>query len=487
MASSDIRENYDPEGADGEIVAAILDTRPPLWSGRNQSSGLDCLIVVLRRIYSHTMLDPGTSDYLDLAGASEKNPILNHAWHMFGQSREEVQEATKSRMEVSKALEKMSYSSQGSFEEICNSSLMNDTFWSHVVFRLSEPIFCPRTGDDIHETLDDVACQSLLNLDQVAHPDMNLQDVVNNAFGRVHRGGKEAFSRPSRPWVIRLRYQPSSEPQSRLDINGLRSLQLPVWGVEKNQPTLSFEEVGKTDYFLLAVVRLRSRESSSDFVRTYQSHGANTVAEYEPSTFVYNDWSVKDSPGRYMLFYGQASGPPSIDDPRRFPEVAPAQKVDVALFERIGANMSRRMARLNETAQSEPVSEAQVQHVQPQVSQPVFTASQSETSSRAPVTSVAEDEGEYKLPPGRVRSSGARKVIRLRGREDPKTDSRPQVMDTARSRVRTPMPPQSQEFEASQHERNKRDNNSRDKRSNSPKKAGKKPDQSEARRDSRRG
>lgn len=61
MIPTDIRKLYDYERDEAEIVASILDTCPPLWDGYKRTPGIDCLIAVIRCIYSHTILSPCVS------------------------------------------------------------------------------------------------------------------------------------------------------------------------------------------------------------------------------------------------------------------------------------------------------------------------------------------------------------------------------------------------------------------------------------------
>ncbi|KAF4969295.1 hypothetical protein FSARC_3450 [Fusarium sarcochroum] len=354
MESRDIRECYDFEDADAEIVAAILDTNLPNYEGGSQCSGLDCLTVVVRRIYSHTMLGPGVSEALGWTiNSEEKNPILRHAWDIFGNEDQDKKETREAQQKLSSKLQAMGYSTSASFEDLCNSPLMKETFWCQDVFRLHDILLCPRTAAAINESPDEIARTSLLELDHVANPDLALKAVIDKSFGLIVRNGKEVNSRPSRPWIIRLVYQPHPEPQKRLDINGLRCLSLPFWEDDKNEPTVTYRETGRSRYCLLAVVRLRDTSVANDYVRTYSCNGANIIAEYEPPEFTSCGWSLKDSPGKYMLFYGLL--PDDIEDPRRFPEVAPPQRLNESMVERIGKHQSFLMDKIKKAQQAKQV------------------------------------------------------------------------------------------------------------------------------------
>lgn len=77
---------------------------------------MDCLIVVLHRIYSFAMLGEGVSEDLGWVQEPEhKNLILGHAWHIFGEGPEAVDNATKARAEIEKALREIGLKPDVSF------------------------------------------------------------------------------------------------------------------------------------------------------------------------------------------------------------------------------------------------------------------------------------------------------------------------------------------------------------------------------------
>lgn len=58
-------------------------------------------------------------------------------------------------------------------------------------------------------------------------------------------------------------------------------------------------------YSLIAVVRLREKDSDTDFVRIYSTGGACILPAYESKSFMKSSWSLEDSnTAEYMLFFG---------------------------------------------------------------------------------------------------------------------------------------------------------------------------------------
>ncbi|KAJ4113294.1 hypothetical protein NW768_011577 [Fusarium equiseti] len=311
--SQDIRHFHDIHGSDVYAPSRILLSRRPTVGTQDIQPSFDCLIVVLHSIYQHCIV--GTDSPPDwLAKAEEKNPILGYAWLMFSHGARE--DSLAWRRKVFKAV----FSFGPSFENFCTSSLMNETFWSQDEFRLSRNFHSIETGDIVEGSADDIARASILEFDHAMNPSLTLDKVVEKSFGVISFKGQDVASIPSNPWIVRLQYKPALNASERLDINGLKLLYLPVWEQLMSQTNEGYREVGKAPYFLMAVVRLRDGDHQEEFVRTYNSYGANILADDDPEHPVNNTWSVKDSPGSYMLFYGLKTFV-DLEDPMQFPEV----------------------------------------------------------------------------------------------------------------------------------------------------------------------
>ncbi|KAM0268928.1 hypothetical protein ACHAPA_004528 [Fusarium lateritium] len=342
MSSKDLRTLYDLGTEDGRRTAnAILQDRPP--HSRMKAAGFDCLIVVLRRIYSRCLLGEESVSSPKWLKASENiNPILGHAWHKFGQAPEEVEEVSEERKQVFRKLSALQLNPLSSFEVLCHSEMMNCTFWAQDAFRLVDNLYEVNTGDEAGVQPDEIARMSLLELDHIKYPDMTLEDAVNKAFGVIDLQ-EPVISMPSRPWVIRVLYHSHDQEERRLRLKDLRHLQLPIWEEDMNSPNICFDEVGKVFYELMAIVRIRDEDHPDDFVRTYSSYGFNIIPEYEPPAFMERSWRLTDPSARYMLFYERVDGElePEVQYPVPRDEVATPQQVDVDLFNIVGKDLRK--------------------------------------------------------------------------------------------------------------------------------------------------
>ncbi|KAF5533438.1 hypothetical protein FMEXI_11820 [Fusarium mexicanum] len=76
---------------------------------------------------------------------------------------------------------------------------------------------------------------------------------------------------------------------NRFDLNKLRTLHVPIWKLDEQDPDISYLNVGKNEYFLLAVVRLMDDKHPGEYVLTYGIHGSNIVGERQPPSIVNHD------------------------------------------------------------------------------------------------------------------------------------------------------------------------------------------------------
>ncbi|KAL5598130.1 hypothetical protein FOBRF1_011923 [Fusarium oxysporum] len=317
--TDDIRNHYDIRGPKADIVAAILEGRPPQFSNRYARPGFDCLIVVLRRIFSHIMLGPvPVMDWL--AASEEENPILRFAWGLFGDGKAEVESAMQARHRVFDDISSKGLDQQGTFEELCNSSLMNKTFWSQPEFRLTGILVDLDTRMAVVVSQNELADGSLLKLNHVEHPGQPLQEVVNQSFGVIIKNEKKLLSPPHNPRVVRVVYTASPDDAIHFGYDKLRGLHVPTIEFDPNDPIRHVVK-GWTGYSLMAVVRLKDEKYPTEFVRTYGDQGDNLVGEREPSSIVNNRWSINDQHGKYMLFYGIQPDDRKVKS-TRFPEIS---------------------------------------------------------------------------------------------------------------------------------------------------------------------
>ncbi|KAF4446215.1 hypothetical protein F53441_10100 [Fusarium austroafricanum] len=321
MDSNDIRKRYDiSDPHQGRIASNILELRPPL--GCETTTGLDALIVVIRRIYTATMFRRhGIRDDEWVKEAEAANPILKHAWHMMGDSDKDMSDASRARAELISTLGEEMNAGTSSFKELCTSSLMNRTFWSQDVFSLCHPTLCINAMQLKAETPDDKATMSMVIMDRASNPHITLQDAVNEKYGEKEQDGARFLYIPHHPLVIRVLLRVKNEEGSDnwLRFNDVREFLQPEWEQRDVRGGVGLAEVSSFTYTVIAVVKMRMDEATEhafpgevddgsmrDAVRTYTHEGINITAAYEDFTLMPERWSVGDETPysqEYMLFY----------------------------------------------------------------------------------------------------------------------------------------------------------------------------------------
>ncbi|KAJ4179280.1 hypothetical protein NW755_012624 [Fusarium falciforme] len=307
MDSDDIRKRLPTSDHNDDAAAVILETRPPFCSIRDKHSGLDCLITVLRRIYTDSFLGPnGLAQKEWFAAAESENPILTHAWHMFGQGEEDVRKATEARNSLLKSLQEMGMTGEESFSELDRSPLMAKTFWGQSELVLFHPKFDAMTLEVFSSTKQEKGEGSLIKAQR--HVDgLTVQGRIDQIFGVHPNGGIHLILRPARPEILRVEYHPAEDPTDRPPFHSFRLIDLPDWIYRQGDGELSFDMTGRVPYALIAVVQHRDEPTGSDSVRTYSANGANIVPEYEPSSYTPGNWSLEDAKRHtYTLFYGRS-------------------------------------------------------------------------------------------------------------------------------------------------------------------------------------
>ncbi|KAF4958521.1 hypothetical protein FGADI_2321 [Fusarium gaditjirri] len=330
QVSTDIRDCYDiTNNSETTITFHLLELRPPVDC--EGTTGLDALIVVLRRVYASFMLGPDGLAQKDWYKKSEQdNPILKHAWHVMGDSLEERAAAGRSRADLISILSPQ-INAVASFKELCTCPLMNSTFWSQPDLSLHWPILRLPSGGVVHQGPEVTATESLVILDREQCPGKSLQEAISSKFGLRQDGLDQLIYRPHRPFVVRvlLRNKGESE-ENRLEFKDIRHFLLPQWVSHTDEQVERLSETSPRPYTIVAVVKMRPGQSRgfmamSDAVRTYSFCGPNITALYEDETLMSGNWSVGDLspfPMEYMLFYMPHPGE-LRNDLSSIPEYAP--------------------------------------------------------------------------------------------------------------------------------------------------------------------
>ncbi|KAG5797240.1 hypothetical protein H9Q69_003709 [Fusarium xylarioides] len=298
----DIRGVYDIHSRDVERISTILQTRHPIAPKGSESTGLQCMAAILRRIHSHAMLGPeGLAKADHFKQAEIDNPIIRFSWQMFERdvSMRRIRAADWAKMKSQ--LQDCGLQTTASFEELCKSGMMNHTYWSQNEMRLLEPKMCLETWQVVNESTEEIASSSLVTLDRTHSPEMTLEQAVESSFGIVRREGKLTLHRPKDPVIIRVLYNPGSG--LRLPFRELRGFNLPIWRETQDQQD-PFGTSERAQYVLLAVVRMRCDPNGIDLVRFYATTGAEITPEYGGLKCLATGWSMEDDDQhRYMLFY----------------------------------------------------------------------------------------------------------------------------------------------------------------------------------------
>ncbi|RGP71994.1 hypothetical protein FLONG3_6893 [Fusarium longipes] len=328
MQSTDIRDVFDFDGKDVKEACLLLHRSPPLW---------DC-----------NMLDCNTWKDLGWPQKSEsRNPILTHAWHVFGDAPEDVERTTQDRKKVEETLKFLGIDPRASFQDLYTSALMIETFWSNFIFLVSEPVNSVETGETVTMSPEEIFGINTLVLDHAKTPNACLQDIVKQRFGRREWKGDQVALIPTNPYVFRVVYHTDNSQSDSLTINQLKTVWLPTWAQVGDAP-VSFAKNGQTNYFLSAVVRNRPNQNAPDLVRTYNAYGVNMRFKYEPETFMSKDWSIKDAPRTYFLFHQRLDIDIGLTNPHNFPEVYQPPYVNQELVDSVESFMARVKLRLPE-------------------------------------------------------------------------------------------------------------------------------------------
>ncbi|KAF4472479.1 hypothetical protein FALBO_604 [Fusarium albosuccineum] len=338
MNTDDIRQHYHLIHDAGTISWILKMRQPPPVSIEN-ITGLDCLLVVLRRIYCEYMLgSDGIAQKQWFKDAEARNPLLRHAWLMNGEpvskvqhEREAISDALeRSKKNLVKELQKFQ-DPNASFLDMCTGTLMNATLWGYEPFHLLDKrIIMPKDDNDefnqVDWAIDEVAEWSIIELNLQENPDQTLHGAVEECFGCDNEDG--ILYVPSQPTIVRVLYTPGAE--RCLGLHDLRHFTLPQGEYFKvgDDQNKYMEDTHRLEYCLIAVVRLRSSPEENDNVRTYETNGANIAAESEPRLITPGDWSIGSSAHTFMLFFSQTDEVPDED----WPEISgPEQILD---FER---------------------------------------------------------------------------------------------------------------------------------------------------------
>ncbi|KAK7414212.1 hypothetical protein QQX98_006907 [Neonectria punicea] len=357
MDTKDLRSVYDIVN-DVQAVARVLQTYPPPSTDLWNTSGLDCLVTVLRHIYSLVAIGPyGIAQDPEHLAAERTNPILMYAWTQFKRpiSAEAIRNAGHAKAAVMNKVRDLTgnHLHTITFEGLCMSKLMDNTFWCRPHFQLFTALqFKADTCEWLPVTWSarDKARNSILRLDLSEKPGMTLQRLIDNTYGlrRIH--GVETLCLHNTPLIIRVVFTPGLGRMPSL-FSTIRHFNIPMHAGLEPHERVNYVFAPAVNYGLLAVVRLRAGPRDDDLIRTYGPGGDYIVPEYEPGGYMASTWSVDEHDGaRYMLFFGASDQ--SRADPTR-PEVITQPPMNVLPVTHFG-NQSTRVPSLRPLNPSAP-------------------------------------------------------------------------------------------------------------------------------------
>ncbi|RSL55672.1 hypothetical protein CEP54_009262 [Fusarium duplospermum] len=336
--ANDLRNVYGPSAEFAAIKSALQSHPPPRSPAPDDPSdpdaaalcALDCLVAVIRRIYSFhipvfSKLDETTTTF------ETWNPLLRYAWQAFtpdkehtDAERERMKKALLERLRLGNGSQKLS-----TFEELVDCNLMANTMWSRSYLLLyCDPTVQTNNSLCTYEWDSSEATQrSLLRFDRRQIPELSFQQFIDKSFGLLPFREANALFIPTPPTIVRLLYT-TTQDKEPLSFESLRSFSMPVgdW-VPMYDPATGKKIANRFDgavtrrrYILLAVVTLADEKNlrREDRVRTYALTGQQLIPD--PAVPVFQGlWSLEEKgPRRYMMFYGDVD---SMDPHGDHPEM----------------------------------------------------------------------------------------------------------------------------------------------------------------------
>ncbi|RSL55670.1 hypothetical protein CEP54_009260 [Fusarium duplospermum] len=317
--SNDIRRLHDVARAPAAVAWLLQNRPPPTCSDEDieyDTTGLDCLLIVLRMLYS-VQLPIYASNDDRLRAAEARNPALRLAWQNYtyesGASRihwamvkKEVLDAFRSHEpDLFDANEP--HSLDTSFEKLVGSRLMEETFWCRPEYRLYQhPLV--KIGSNWFVRI--LSNTSPLNLEPITidrsnirdFPEPTFQEHVDEHFGSFEHDGSKMLHICNEPPIIRIRYM--REPRGDVfPFSTIKNIRIPVADIDGSTCT----EVARRPYYtLIAAVALRDYQGYNphDLVRTYSPMAHQLIPMPSHPVLDGGDWTLEMGESEeFMLFY----------------------------------------------------------------------------------------------------------------------------------------------------------------------------------------
>ncbi|RSM14831.1 hypothetical protein CDV31_005265 [Fusarium ambrosium] len=306
--NNDIRRLHDVAGAPA-AVAWLLQNRPPPKCSEDQvgyeTSGLDCLLILIRMLYS-VQLPIYTSNEHRLLAAEARNPALRLAWQNYtyepGESQIMWARAKEEVLDVFKAEDPEKFDT--SFDRLVDSPLMEETLWCRPEYQLyryplvkfgpgRRVVHLPDTYRRRTETI--IIDRPLMS----SRP--TFQQYIDDTFRcREQRDGSKILKMVNEPSILRIPYSRPSYDDPVFPFSTLKDIYLPVADFDGETYT---EVARRPHYTLIAAVGLRDDEGPfSDLVRTY-SPMANQLIPMPSNPVLDGKWTLETGYPDYIMLY----------------------------------------------------------------------------------------------------------------------------------------------------------------------------------------
>ncbi|KAF5580048.1 X-pro dipeptidyl-peptidase [Fusarium subglutinans] len=311
-----------------------------------KTDGLDCLIVLVRHIYSE-VLDVYYSGEENKT-AEEKNPILALAWlDIDPEDKKAWADCKRHVLEVLNPAEGGTI--QTCFASLVNSPLMNETFWSqdiHILFRACLEKSLEANSRWRHADLGPNPRAAMVELstivaDRNAKPDWTFRQFVRSPFKILKKHDKQQLNMCAAPAIIRVHLKTNKDVEP-FPFSTLKNFQIDIAGVNGSEPIVKDMLCG---YTLIASVSLKEQR-----IRTYRPLGEEIV---RGTGYLGRRWSLENrEDGEFMLFYRRSDDavadsytPETVTIPKEMPTLA---IVNNALQEDIDRRRAQRAAEREE-------------------------------------------------------------------------------------------------------------------------------------------
>lgn len=304
------------------------------------TSGINCLIVLLKRIYA-ALLDPlWNEDDESVKRMENDNPFMAHAWLVLGPKTKDVGAALDKLIAQvwGTTLENIA-AEDLQFKNLASHSRMKTTLWSMNQFTLMlgrhlwsqknphqwrwlQDRTTPTEVKDYFEKWNPTPTPDSVRLD--AFPGMSLDVEVNKLFGEFSVRDSTVLVRPDAPVFFYATFTVKGVGEEKLDFNAFRRFTLKVGKFVDVAGTMRWRRTGRPGqmpYTLIALVKYRNSTDDSDTIRVYDELGNMNIPNEKTPDYATPSWRMADMQNgdTFFALFVYSRMPPKSDPP--FPEV----------------------------------------------------------------------------------------------------------------------------------------------------------------------